>query len=796
MAKITNKNVADLTQSIKDLKDTISLMQEIRDTTGDFNNILKDAERSLKSVAKTTEKVNATFRSLNASELDLKQINKDILKNKIEQQRINDRMNSLNAIERQQAENDARDVESHTNKIKEAQKELLKMKYSGQNISEQDIKDKQKEIYNLQGQLLLLEDTIDVKSAEFIVYKKILEALQETAVVYEQMQVKAKDFNKKLGITGVLLKKMGVDVSFASDAFEAMSKAIEKGNGKLKVFFKGLYAGVKEALQDPMVQFTLVLKAQTAVWNGIKKAFSFIVDIAKKAYTLLTGWNTQIFEFAKNLGIGEKAARGLQNSFLDMANTSGDLYFNTKELREAYTALTEATGLFLENNRETTETAAILQRQFGLTSQHLGSIAENSAISGKSFKDTYYTINSIRIIEGSRNKTLMSQRQMMDEISKLSSVVLINFKGNVPALAAAVVKAKALGMDLNTIVETSKGFLDFESSISKEFEAQLFTGKDLNLQRLRYLSMTNDTAGLMAEIGKRIPSIVAYEKMNAYERETYAEALNMSSEALADIIKKQELNRKYGIAENATAGDTYNQLVKQGYKYNEIADILGEQAVDQDRSASIADRWNSVVDNIKDTLGQMLEGEIGGIIKRFQDLVKSSGGIQGIMEKIRSIAKGVASFFANIPEAIDKIVKKAANILHFIAGAQAVIGGFMLLSPITAPAGAGLLIGAAKTEALALALTAGNSVAQDFMKPTTVSGAAAAAQVSSNRVASTSSNSNSSNSASTVAFTLNTVNSYDGQRSAPVVKKYFFGPSGDNVTGEFGKEHNISIGGS
>jgi len=118
----------------------------------------------------------------------------------------------------------------------------------------------------------------------------------------------------------------------------------------------------------------------------------------------------------------------------------------------------------------------------------------------------------------------------------------------------------------------------------------------------------------------------------------------------------------------------------------------------------------------------------------------------------------------------------------------------MLASPITAPGGVAMLMGAAKTEALALALTAGNSVAQDFMKPTTIGGAAAAAQVSSNRVASTSSNSNSSNSASTVAFTLNTVNSYDGQRSAPVVKKYFFGPSGDNVTGEFGKEHNISIG--
>jgi hypothetical protein len=291
----------------------------------------------------------------------------------------------------------------------------------------------------------------------------------------------------------------------------------------------------------------------------------------------------------------------------------------------------------------------------------------------------------------------MTQRQMMSEISKVSSLVLMNFKGNVPALAAAVIKAKALGLDLNKINETANGFLDFESSISKEFEAQLFTGKDLNLQRLRYLAMTHDTAGLMAEIGKRIPSMLEFEKMNTFERQSYAEALNMSEESIAEIIKKQELNRKYGIAENATAGETYRTLVNQGKSYNEIVDILGKQAAEQDRTASIADRWNSIIDNIKDSLGQMLEGEMGGIIKAFQDLVKNSGGIKGIMEKIKSITHGIAEFFRNIPEAIDKIVKKVANILHGIAIAQAAAGALMMaIFPAAAPAGAALLVGAAR----------------------------------------------------------------------------------------------------
>jgi hypothetical protein len=268
----------------------------------------------------------------------------------------------------------------------------------------------------------------------------------------------------------------------------------------------------------------------------------------------------------------------------------------------------------------------------------------------------------------------------------------------------------------------------------------------------------------------------------------------MSEESIAEIIKKQELNRKYGIAENATAGETYRTLVNQGKSYNEIVDILGKQAAEQDRTASIADRWNSIIDNIKDSLGQMLEGEMGGIIKAFQDLVKNSGGIKGIMEKIKSIAHGVAEFFRNIPEAIDKIIKKAANILHVIAGIQAVAGGFMLASPITAPGGVAMLMGAAKTEALALALTAGNSVAQDFMKPVSVGGAAASAASRSTGGASVSTQSSNGQS-NNISFTANVINEYDGLKLSQVTKKFTFGSSTDNVSGTFGKDSNFSYSG-
>lgn len=763
----------------KGLKDVMQEALGIQKSTAD---ILRESLRDLEKEIKSYDKINARLDVLKLDTINIKELEKEISvigqKKYINQKKLED-------LQKEQAK--------RSNEINQAQQNLNKQKLSGDKtlieLAETSLKFRQHELD------VALLSTEEAKAAI---------KLNETQLKFTEDLLKTeKKINKELGLSGhfmdVFAKKLGLGNQILADMVEYTKKAeLDKRKiSKWDTFIVGVKSAgraIKENLNDPLVQLGLVLKAQTAIWNGIKKAFNFIVDIAKKAYTLLTDWNTSIFEFAKNLGIGEQAARGLQNSFLNMANTSGDLYFNTKQLRDAYITLTEASGLFLENTVETTETAAILQRQFGLTSEHMQSIMENSSLSGKSFKDTYYTINSIRIIEGNRTKTLMTQRQMMSEISKVSSLILLNFKGNVPALAAAVVKAKALGMDLNQVASTANGFLDFESSISKEFEAQLFTGKDLNLQRLRYLSMTHDTAGLMAEIGKRIPSLLQFEKMNTFERQTYAEALNMSEESLAEIIKKQELNRKYGIAENATAGQTYNELVKQKYTHDQIVDILGEQAAQQDRSASIADRWNSVVDNIKDTLGQMLEGEMGGIIKAFQDMIKNSGGIQVIMGKIKSVVHSIANFFQDLPNAILKVIDETKFWLHMLAGGLAIIGGAMLLSPVTAPAGVGLLVGAAKLEALALGAGYLGGKVEQFTQPVSVSGAAVNAASTTSNGSSTSAQA-SRMPAGNVSVTIENINEYDGFRASPVIKKYNFGTPVDNVTNIHGRDYNISVSG-
>jgi len=726
MAKIPSKaNITNqLSKTTEELNSIKTILRSITEATGDFNDILKEAQTALKNTSKYTEVLNAKLKVTTASELNIKDINNQLYKIKVQQGVFEEKESKLSNTQKINVQK----ILDLNNDILESQKELIRLK-SNDKTTENQLKIQADIINQKIAQLQLEEHNLDINEAEYLVYKKISDANKDIESGLKSQLSTAKEFSSKIGITGALFKKLGVDISIGTKALEAMEDAFEDNQSRSKIFLAGLKAGIKESLIDPAIQFSLVMKAQSAIWSGIKAVFGFIKKVATETLNLIVGWNTAIFEFGKNLGIGSVAAKGLQESFLSMVNSSQDLFFTTKEYREAYSALTEASGLFLKNNKETTETAAILQRQFGLTAADLGSIMENSALSGKSFKDTYYTIDSIRQIEGSRNKSLLSQKQIVGEISKVSSLVLLNFKGNVPALTAAVVKAHALGLSLDQVNSTANGFLDFETSIGKEFEAQLITGKDLNLQRLRYLSLTHDTAGLMAEIGKRIPSMLDFEKMNTIERQAYAEALNMSEDSLAEIIKKQELVRKYGIAENATAGETYNQLVKQGYTYKQIEGILTEQGAAQDRSASIADKWNSVIEKIKDNLSIVLEKYLGPIIDSFINMVNSAGGFKTIMEKIEPIIKGIAHFFVNLPKAISGLMHAAATFFEILGAIQTIAAIALAFVPGAEGAAVGLGIGAAKSFAVGAGLDIAAGKVSDFFKPEEVSPNAISNQV-------------------------------------------------------------------
>ena len=95
-------------------------------------------------------------------------------------------------------------------------------------------------------------------------------------------------------------------------------------------------------------------------------------------------------------------------------------------------------------------------------------------------------------------------------------------------IGEAAIKARQLGISLETVFKISDGILDFQSSIENELKASLLIGRQLNLNEARRLAMAGDMAGLQDEILKQIGSEAELQKMNMIQRKSLAGALGIT----------------------------------------------------------------------------------------------------------------------------------------------------------------------------------------------------------------------------------------------------------------------------
>ena len=101
-------------------------------------------------------------------------------------------------------------------------------------------------------------------------------------------------------------------------------------------------------------------------------------------------------------------------------------------------------------------------------------------------------------------------------------------------------QATALGLEVEQTAKMAGKLLDFESSIEAEMQAELLTGKQLNLEQARSLALQGDTAGAAAEIAKQVGSAAEFQAMNVIQQQALADAVGLTSDELADSLRTQE----------------------------------------------------------------------------------------------------------------------------------------------------------------------------------------------------------------------------------------------------------------
>lgn len=346
--------------------------------------------------------------------------------------------------------------------------------------------------------------------------------------------------------------------------------------------------------------------------------------------------NTASSKLGRALGISAEQATNLRNNFTSISINSNKSYLSTSAMSEAMTNLAASTGVTAGFTNEQLETTLELTKIMGLENDEAAQALKYSLLSGESQRDiTIGILDQVSALE-TETGIRLDGKQVLKEVLAINGQLAANYGFNNELLAEAVVKLKQFGLTLEQAAGIANKLLDFETSISNEIEAELLTGKQLNLEQARYLALTGDVAGAASEVRKQVGSAAEFTKLNRIQQESLADAVGLTVDELANSLREQEVLQALG-AENI------KQLSEQG-RLNELLTVEGgEQLYNQYMQQSAAEKFQNAVVKIQEAIGNILE-VLNPVINAFATLTSSAGATYGILTAIGvlSLAKAIA----------------------------------------------------------------------------------------------------------------------------------------------------------
>jgi len=353
----------------------------------------------------------------------------------------------------------------------------------------------------------------------------------------------SKNINKAMGLTGVILGSVekitrklglsGLDDVFgrAKDAAQLKAKALAdagKNTGsltsKVKVLgagLKGLAAGLKEMFK-PEILIGGLIAGIGKLFNYIKKGY----NEGRQAAERISEENTQM---ARSLGLAQGAASKLASSVAGMGPT-------VAASKQSVTALYQAMGSTEKLSANTLKVFVKLNTFAGMSADSLAKFQAFAKLSGQEAGTMVTNMANTALQVIKTNKLAISQKKLLEDTAAQSNTIKLQFRAQPQELLKAVAQSKKLGLELSKVEDIANGLLNIEDSIAAEMEAELLTGKELNLEKAREAALNNDSKTLMAEIAKNYGSIEEFGKLNRVQQDAFARSIGMSRDGLSDML--------------------------------------------------------------------------------------------------------------------------------------------------------------------------------------------------------------------------------------------------------------------
>ncbi len=335
---------------------------------------------------------------------------------------------------------------------------------------------------------------------------------------------------------------------------------------------------------------------------------------------------------AKSMGISYSEATQLNTRFNEMANSSNNIFVTTKGINESFNQINSALGTNADLSEELLVTQTELTKQAFYSVEAATEISKLSLATGKPAKEIVTSFLGQAKALNLVNNTAINGKTLLESISKTSKGILATFAAQPNKLAEAAFAAKKVGLELNEIKGIQDSLLNIESSIAAEFEAEVITGKQMNLERARYYALTNNIAGLSQELTKQNITQASFAGMNVLQQESVAQAMGLSRDQLGGMLLEQAALSKLTKGDAEENRKKLALLKEQGFSTQAIAELGQEEFDRQLASASMQDKFNASVEKLKEIFVGVM-ASLMPIFDVFSEIFKIIGPIVNILMK-------------------------------------------------------------------------------------------------------------------------------------------------------------------
>jgi hypothetical protein len=504
----------------------------------------------------------------------------------------------------------------------------------------------------------LVEEYLKAKS----INDEYIEQLKEQNSLAEEQK-------KKLGATGGILKGLtkipvlGNLINAEKGLAAAQEESAKSTSTKFSVLTKGI-KGIGPSLSSALGPLALITAAV--------KAIQFFIEAMFEA-------DQQVTDIAKSFNISKEAARGVRDRTFEISDKAS-VYAKTldnqvllqKEIVAANLKINELLGVSIDLTNDLGESGKSLVAQFAAASKFLklGEEEQKGLLNltlntGKEVDDINKTVLGTTRLFKLQSGVLLDERKVLKTVLEASNAIKLSTKGGLEGLTKSAIEATKLGLSLQKVSDIAGGLLDFESQITAELEAELITGKELNLDLAQQAALQGDLATVASEILKNVGTAADYTKRNRLEQEALAKAVGMTREELADVLTTQENLNKLRSTYNTFGKETLEQLAKSnkltanqltaldqiksgkgsiqdyfnslqaaGIAQEKLIELLGEQSYASLSAQTAQEKFNDSLEKAKESFTRFVDG---GSLDKLADFITkfvSSVGIKGLFSTI------------------------------------------------------------------------------------------------------------------------------------------------------------------